>query len=65
MKLVTKEQWSKMSPKTQGYLVYMQANLPSSELAGLTNPYFGHTKAYRDFCEGEREAVLEAQDGEE
>ena len=65
MKLITKEQWSKMSPGSQGYVLYLQANLPDSELKGLTNPYPSFTKAYKDFCEGERQAVLEVQDAEE
>ncbi len=65
MKLITKEQWNRLSPKSQGYVYYLQADIPGSELKDVTNPYFAHTKQYRDFCEGERVAVLEVQDGEE
>jgi len=65
MKLVTKEQWDRMSPKVQGYVLYIQASLPGSELKDMTNPYPEWMKAHRDFCEGEREAMLEVQDGEE
>lgn len=65
MTLFTKEHWDKMSPKSQGYILYLQQELPGSELKGVTNPYFEHTKQYKDFCEGELQAVLEVQDGEE
>lgn len=65
MKLFTKADWDRMSPKSQGYVLYLQAALPDSELKGVTNPYFSHTKQHKDFCEGELQAVLEVQDGEE
>lgn len=65
MKLVTKGQWDNLSPKSQGYIMYMQAELPGSELKGVTNPYFTHTKQHRDFYEGEQQAVIDVMDGEE
>jgi len=65
VKFVTRAEWDKMSPKSQGYVAYLQAELPGSELKGLVNPYFVHSKQYKDFCEGERMAVMEVQDGEE
>lgn len=65
MKLITKVEWDRMSPKSKGYILYLQAELPGSELKGLANPYFNHTKQYADFCEGENLAVNEVQDGEE
>lgn len=65
MKMMTKEQWDRMSPKSQGYVLYLQEKLPGSELKGVTNPYFAHTKQHKDFCDGELQAVLEVQDGEE
>jgi hypothetical protein len=51
-----------LPPKTQGYALYMQAELPGSELKGQANPYPPGSFAYDDFVEGERCAVLEVQD---
>lgn len=65
MKLVTKQQWDKMSPTMQGYSCYIQGEHQGSELKGLTNPYFSHTRAFREFEDGQNEAILEVQDGEE
>lgn len=65
MKLVTKQQWDKMSPTMQGYTNYLQGELPGSELKGLTNPYFSNSQESCAFEDGEREAILEVQDGEE
>lgn len=65
MKLMTKVEWDRMSPKSQGYVLYLQAELPGSELKGVNNPYFPHMKQHKDFCEGERMAILEVQDAEE
>jgi hypothetical protein len=64
MKLVTKEQWDKLSPRSQGYVCYLQGNLPGSELKGIVNPYFKHTKQHRDFYEGEYDAVIETVESE-
>lgn len=65
VKLVTKERWLKLSPKSQGYVLYMQSELPESELKGLGNPYAAFMRAHRDFQDGENEAILEAQDADE
>ena len=64
MKLITKAEWDRMSPKSKGYVAYLQAELPGSELKGLTNPYFNYTNQHADFCEGEDLAVQEVQEGE-
>lgn len=65
MKMMTKAEWDRMSPKSKGYVMYLQAELPGSELKGVSNPYFEHTKQHKDFNEGEQMAMLEVQDGEE
>ena len=43
----------------------MQGEWPTSELATATNPYGEGTPQWRAFREGERSAMLTAQDGEE
>ena len=65
MKLVSKEAWENLSPRSKGYVLYMQGELPGSELKGLSNPYRKGSANASKFEEGERIAVLEAQDSEE
>ena len=64
-RLITLAEWRRLKPDLQGYALYMQADLPNSELRGQHNPYEQDTDAYLAFCEGERRAVLAAQDSEE
>lgn len=63
--LVTLSKWLRLSPQTQGYVWYMQAELPGSELKSKNNPYKAGTAAYAQFEEGVRRGILEAQDSEE
>lgn len=63
--LVTLTEWKRLPPKTQGYVWYMQAELPDSELKHERNPYPSGSFAYADFEEGVRRGVLDAQDSEE
>jgi hypothetical protein len=65
MKIITKEAWEKLSPRSKGYVLYMQGELPGSELKGLNNPYRKGSANAVKFEEGERIAVLEAQDSED
>ena len=62
---ITLSEWRELSPKTQGYVWYMQAELPGSELKGEKNPYPEGSDAHAAFAEGVRHGVLEAQDSEE
>jgi hypothetical protein len=39
VKLMTRAEYDRVSPYTQGYAVYWEGNHPESELHGLTNPY--------------------------
>lgn len=56
----------KLSPYQQGYAAYMQAAHPGSELKDhQKNPYHLSTKEWEYFNDGERAAVLVAQDSEE
>lgn len=57
--------WRNLPPKQQGYILYMQGDLPGSELKGMENPYLVGSIQYGQFQEGERAAVLAAQDSEE
>lgn len=63
--LISLAEWRKMPPKTQGYALYMQAELPNSELKNQTNPYPEGSAAHRTFEAGVQAAVREAQDSEE
>jgi hypothetical protein len=65
VKLVTKEAWEKLSPRSQGYVIYSQAQLKGSELKGLTNPYRKGSEKWNAFEDGERIACLEAQEGDD
>ena len=63
--LVTLAAWKRLTPALQGYVRYMQSDRPGSELHGQLCPYESGTKEHHAFHEGERRAVLEAQDSEE
>ena len=63
--LVTLAAWRRLTPALQGYVLYMQGARPGSELHGQQCPYGHGTKEHRAFHEGERQAVLVAQDSEE
>jgi hypothetical protein len=61
--LVTLEEWKTLSPRKQGYIIYMQANLPGSELKHhQKNPYPPGSQPHAEWNEGEMAAVLQAQD---
>ncbi len=64
-KLVTLEHWKKLSPRQQGYFVYMQAELPGSELKGQKCPYDKSTPEFRWYVEGGEYAVRVMTDMEE
>jgi hypothetical protein len=54
------------SPYSQGYISYMQAEHPGSELkTHQSNPYPFESKQYAEFNRGQRAAVLEAGDSED
>ena len=65
VKLVTREQWDKMAPCQQGYVLYTQGGVNGSELWNASCPYPKGSKKYKDFSEGEIIAALDAQDSEE
>ena len=65
LKLVTKAQWDKMAPRTQGYVNYCQAMLPGSELKDVACPYPKGSQEAKDYAAGEFTAMLDAQDSEE
>jgi hypothetical protein len=63
--LISREEWRKLSPFRQGYVLYMQAEWPTSELRGEQNPHARDTSAWEEFGRGEWRAMLDAQDSEE
>lgn len=65
VKLVTKAEWDKFTPRDQGYSLYWQGNLPGSELKDVTCPYPTGSKEQKEFDAGELMAILDVQDGEE
>jgi len=65
-KLITLRQCKRLKPKAQGYVVYMQAALPGSQLHGHEeNPYPPGTKKHNEWNDGQLIAVLEVQDLDE
>ncbi len=63
--LTTLQEYNQMPPESQGYVVYMEAEHPGSELKGQMNSYGHGTQAWNEWNAGNRAAMLEAQDGEE
>jgi hypothetical protein len=63
--LIPLKTWRRLSLFRQGYVFYIQAEWPTSELKGVQNPYENGTPASEKFCRGEYCAMLDAQDGEE
>jgi hypothetical protein len=64
-RLILRAEWQKLAPFRQGYVFYMQAEWPTSELRGEQNPHARNTSAWEEFCRGEYCAMLDVQDGEE
>lgn len=64
-RLLTLTAWRKLHPREQGYVLYMQASWPGSELAGQSCPYREGSPEHEQWKRGERQAVLDAQDSEE
>jgi len=61
---VTKAEYDKLTPRQQGYVVYMQAAHPHSELKHVENHYPLYSKQWKEYEEGAVKACLEAQDSE-
>jgi hypothetical protein len=65
-KHVTLENFNKLSAYEKGYIIYMQAEHPGSELKDhQENPYPKSTREWEWFNDGQTRAMLEAQDSEE
>jgi hypothetical protein len=66
MELVTLEAFKSLSPLAQGYVSYMEAELPESELKDHQhNPYTYGSVEHDEFHAGQMQAMLNVQDGEE
>lgn len=63
--LIALAEWKTLPPFDQGYVLYMQGAWATSELAEQKNPYKEGTDEWREFCHGERRAMISAQDSEE
>ena len=61
--VLTKEEFETLKPRTRGYVVYMagnrddQPNVPNEK-----NPYPAGSKEHEEWNEGQRQAILQAQD---
>ena len=63
LRLVTLTEFLKLSPRSQGYVSYMQSELPGSPLKGHDkNPYLKDSANWVAFNDGQTAAVLEVQD---
>lgn len=66
MALITRAEYEKLPPRSQGYAVYMQAMHDGSELRSIEeNPYPAGSSEHKEWDEGQMIGVLEAQDSEE
>ena len=66
MDLVALEEYEKLTPRQQGYVVYLQAELPGSGLRGHQgNPYPPGSRGATEWDRGARVACLQVQDAEE
>ncbi len=63
-RLYTKAEFEQMTPRSQGYIQYMQGELPGSELKGVRNPYRRNSMEWLMWQEGAQQACAEAQDSE-
>lgn len=52
------------SPRAKGYMSYMYAEWPGSEIPKRC-PFKVGTKEYKQYCDGQNAAMLAAQDSEE
>lgn len=57
---ITAEEYSKLSPREQGFVWYMQAEW--NKLIPKKCPYGIHTYAYGEWAAGQQDAVLVVQD---
>ena len=64
-RLISRDEWLKLSPFEQGHAYYYQASWPTSELTGEKNPHAKDSPEWTAFREGEQRAMLDVQDGEE
>lgn len=64
-RLTTLAEWRDLDPRSQGYVLYMEAEHTGSELKGQKCPYNTFSAAYQQFKAGQLAAVLQAQDSEE
>lgn len=63
--LVTLEKYKTLTPFEQGFVHYMEAALPGSELKELQNPYEVLSDNFTDWNRGNFKAMIDVQDGEE
>ena len=66
MKLITLKEFRKLKPIEQGYVSYMQGDLPGSELKDhQASPYEQGSREHELFRQGQQMGVSQAQDSEE
>lgn len=63
--LITLAEWKALTPFEQGYVLYLQEELPGSELKGQPCPYPADSPEYGEFQKGSMRATLAVMDGEE
>jgi hypothetical protein len=63
--LLTKAEYDKLTPFQQGYVIYMQAEWPGSELKGLDCHYPAGSKEDIQWHDGQLRATLSVMDSEE
>lgn len=64
-KLTTMAEFLKLTPRQQGYTLYMEEMWPGSELKGWKAPYPMGSTSWAQFHSGQMAGVQVAQDSEE
>ena len=63
--LVTLAEYQKLTPRVQGWVAYMEAEWPGSELKGNDSNPYPPGRNHDEWDEGQFRATLAAQDSEE
>lgn len=64
-RLISLGEWKTLPEFSQGYTLYMQGSWPTSELKDAKNPYAKGSPEWIGFRQGEQQATLDAQDGDD
>ncbi len=64
-RLISLGEWKTLPAFSQGYALYMQGSWQTSELKDAKNPYAKGSHKWVRFQQGQQQATLDAQDGDD